>query len=200
MNKLAKCQQSGRKVFTAQDLGVLWGYADERKLYELIKYYVNTGQLYALARGLYALEAYDGKRLREDGDLLIEVANKLVPNSYISLYTALQLHGLAFQYYDEVYSVAGRTAVRMVKGIRFVYKKIKDDILFNESGVEKRGFIRMAGIERTICDSLYFFPNLGLEYAESARKERLLELVQIYGNRRLIQRIEKLAEGFDAEH
>jgi predicted transcriptional regulator of viral defense system len=200
MNKLATCQRSGKKVFTAQDLGVLWGYTDERNLYELIKYYVNSGHLYALARGLYSLEEYNEKNLREDSALLFEIANKLVPNSYISLYTAMRLHGLAFQYYDEMYSVAGRTAVRVVKGIRFIYKKIKDDILFNESGIEKRNFIRIAGVERTICDSLYFFPNLGLEYMEGAQKERLLEMARIYGNRQLTKRIAKLAEELNVEY
>lgn len=200
MNKLAKCQQPGKKVFTAQDLGVLWNYADERKLYELIKYYVNSRQIHALTRGLYSLKEYDEKSLREDGELLFEIANKLVPNSYISLYTAMHLHGLAFQYYDEIYSVAGRTAIRTVKGIRFVYKKIKDDILFNESGIEKKNFIRIADVERTICDSLYFFPNLGLEYAENAQKDRLLETAQIYDNRQLTKRIKRLMEDLDVEH
>lgn len=195
MNKLTQLHRTGKNIFTAQDLSALWKYDDERKLYELIKYYVNSKQIHRLTRGLYSLNEYSEQMLRQDGDLLFEMANKLVANSYISLFSALKIYGVVFQYYDEIYSVAGRTAVKTVKGIRFVYKKVKDDALFNDLGMIRKGAIRMASLERSICDSLYFFPTFGLEHVEGASKDKLLQAAQVYKNQELVKRIEKLMGG-----
>ena len=195
MNKLTQLHRTGKNIFTAQDLSALWKYDDERKLYELIKYYVNSKQIHRLTRGLYSLNEYSEQMLRQDGDLLFEMANKLVANSYISLFSALKIYGVVFQYYDEIYSVAGKTAVKTVNGIRFVYKKIKDDALFNDTGIVQKGAIRMASLERSICDSLYFFPALGLEHIEGVSKDKLLQAAQVYKNQELVKRIEKLMGG-----
>lgn len=194
MNKLVELQKTGRKVFTAQDLGVLWNYKNSRKLYELIKYYVNNKQIYRLAKGLYGLDEYDEESLRLDGNLLFEIANKLIRNSYISLFSALKFYGVIFQYYGEIYSVSSKPTVKMVKGVKFVYKKIKDDVLFNEMGIGKKEVFRMASIERAVCDSLYFFPKLGLEYVEGVNKEKIMKMAKIYSNQELIKRVKKLME------
>jgi len=195
MNKLAELQKTRRRVFTAQDLGVLWNYKDSRKLYELIKYYVNNKQIYRLSKGLYSLDEYDKDSLSLDSNLLFEVANKLVRNSYISLFTALKFYGVVFQYYGEIYSVSNKPAVKSIKGIRFVYKKIKDDVLFNDIGIIKKGLARIAGVERSICDSLYFFPKLGLEHVERVKKDKIMKVVEIYNNQELKKRVKKLMEG-----
>lgn len=200
MNKLVKLQRSGRNIFTAQDLSVLWNYKDERKLYELIKYYVNNKQIHRLTKGLYGLDEYDEEVLRLDSHLLFEIANKLVRNSYISLFSALKFYGVVFQYYDEIYSVANKSTVKTVKGIKFVYKRIKDDVLFNEAGIVKKGFIRIASVERAVCDSLYFSPQLGLEHVERIEKDKIWRVAKIYNNQALMKRVAKLLEKKNAEY
>jgi len=194
MNKIAQIQALGKRILTAQDLAVLWGYSDESKLFELIKYYVRTRQIFRLARGLYSVQAYNESALRQDASLLYEIANKLSPNSYVSFWTGLKREGVVFQYYDEIYSAAKRPMTREVCGIRFVYKKIKDAVLLEDLGIGKVGDSRVAGAERSIADTLYLYPNTGLESLGRAQKEILFQVAQIYQNKTLEAKIKKLWE------
>jgi len=162
MNKIVQIQASEKNVFSAQDLGVLWGYSDETKLFEIIKYYVRTGQIYKLTRGLYGKRQYSENDLRNDTSLQFEIANKLVPNSYVSLWTVLKNKGVVFQYYDEIYSVAKRSVVRTVLGVKFVYKQVKESVLLNDMGINVESGIRMASVKRAMEDVKYLFPKINI--------------------------------------
>lgn len=194
MNKIAQIQEAGRKIFTAQDLAVLWGYSDELKLFELIKYYLRTKQIFTLTRGLYSSLNYSVEDLRGNANLLYEIANKLVPNSYVSLWTILKREGVIFQYYDEIYSVSERTATRNVMGIRFVYKKIKDNVLFNDLGIVKVGDSCAAKLERAIADTVYLYPEFGLERMGHANKQLMDQVVKIYAKNIVKDKIKQLWE------
>lgn len=180
MNKIAQIQMTDKNVFSAQDLGVLWGYSDENKLFEIIKHYVRTNQIYKLARGLYSKKQYTGDDLRSDANLQYEIANKLVPNSYISLWTVLKREGVIFQYYDEVYSIAGRSVDRIVLGVNFVYKQIKESVLFNDLGITHDGKVRVASAERAIGDTKYLYPDVNLEKTDNLNNELLVKIGRIY--------------------
>jgi len=200
MNKLIELHKTDRLVFTAQDLGVIWQYSEERKLFELIKYYVRRKELFVLTRGLYALKDFseDEMRLRS---VQYAIANKLVPNSYVSLYTVLKAHGLTFQYFDAVYSVAGRSVSRVVKGVRFEYKKIKDDVLFNDWGMEENeGGLRVAKVARAVCDSLYLSPQLAIEYPDQLQRATMVAGAKIYQNKALLARVKELTERKNAKY
>ena len=100
ITNIEKLATSGKKVFTIEDLAVLWQIPERRKLIERIKYYLREKRLIHIAKGVYAYgQDYTS----------MDVAQKLVPLSYISLYTASQLHGLTFQYYTSVYSISLRS-------------------------------------------------------------------------------------------
>lgn len=200
MNRIAQIQTLDKKVFTAQDLAVLWGYSDELKLFELIKYYLKTKQIFTLTRGLYSSLNYSVEDLRGNANLLYEIANRLVPNSYISLWTALKREGVIFQYYNEIYSVAERGVVRQVKGINFVYKKIKDSVLMNDLGIVKVGQSRVAGVERAIGDTIYLFPSVKLEHTSLAKKKLLDKVVRMYDKKVVRAKVGQLWEESNAKH
>ncbi len=181
-------------VFTAQDVAVVWGYSDERKLYELIKHYVNRGEIYRLTKGLYSFNNYTKKDLESDSNLLFQVANKLMRNSYISLFTALEIHGVVFQYHGSIYSMADKSVEKVVKGVRFIYKKIKQGVLLSDEGVIEKDLVRIAGIERAVCDTLYSFPKLELENVNGVVKSGVVKIASIYDNKALLKRVKKLAE------
>jgi hypothetical protein len=170
MNKIAQIQASERNVFSAQDLGVLWGYSDQVKLFEVIKHYVRTEQIYRMARGIYCKKQYTEQDLRNDTNLQYEFANKLVPNSYVSLWTVLKNRGVVFQYYDGVYSVAARSVERVVLGVKFVYKQAKESVLLCDTGIDNQDGIRSASTERAIGDLAYLFPNIQVELLSEIRK------------------------------
>ena len=180
MNKIARVQASSKKVFSAQDLGVLWGYSDETKLFETIKHYVRTGQIYALARGLYSKNKYSEQDLRNDERLQYEIANKLVPNSYVSLWSVLKKEGVVFQYYDEVYSVAERSVERVVLDVKFVYKQVKGSVLLCDLGINNDGGIRLASRERAMGDTVYLYPSVQFEQMENINVKFLAEIRKIY--------------------
>lgn len=192
MNKLVKIERELGRVFTAQDLAVAWEYPDESKLFELIKYYVRRGQLVRLARGLYAKQDYSEEDLRADAGLLLEVANKLVPNSYVSLFTVLRTHGVVWQYYGEVYSVAESGRKRKVRGVEFVYRQAKLEILLSDDGLEKSGQVRLAGLERAILDTLYFYPEVNLDNLSKVKWGSLIKIARIYNNKALLKRVKEM--------
>lgn len=183
MNKLVAIATLGKKVFTAQDLAVLWGYTNERKLYELIKYYVKQKELFVLTRGLYATKQYTEQELRGDARLLMEIANKLIPNSYLSLFTVLRQQGVISQYYDEMYSVASRSVEREVVGVKFVYKRVKEEVLLNDLGIASQAGVRMASLERAVADMWYVYPKLNLENLARVDQVKIAEIIKIYAKK-----------------
>lgn len=181
MNKLVKVAKWGGMVFTAQELAVIWGYSDERKLFETIKYYVRSREFFAIARGLYAWQDYSEKEIRNNVALQYQIANKLIPNSYISLYTVLKSEGVIDQYYDTVYSVCERRASRAVKGVKFEYRRVKSNILWSDWGVNKGNGARVASLERAVLDTWYCEPSWELERTEKINVLQLREGAKYYG-------------------
>lgn len=180
MNKIAQIQASDRNVFSAQDLAVLWKYSDESKLFETIKHYVRTGQIYAIARGLYSKKKLTESDLRNNEKLQYEIANKLVANSYVSLWTVLKKEGVIFQYYDEVYSVAERSVERVVLGVKFIYKQVKESVLLCDLGILNENGNRLATVERAIGDMSYLFPRVHIEPTNDVNVKLLDEMRKIY--------------------
>lgn len=180
MNKLVQLATNRLRIFNAQDLGVIWGYSDQSKLFELIKYYARKGEFFTLARGLYSIEDYSEGDLRSDDKLLYEIANKLVPNSYVSLYTVLTREGVIHQYYDSVYSVANRKVTRTVKGVKFEYLRVKDSILFDDFGIKNENGVRYASLERAVLDSKYLHPRWQMDFLDKVNQKLLEKGAKIY--------------------
>lgn len=189
MNKLLLLNKTNRKIFSTQDLSVIWQEPDRRKLLESIKYYLRTEQIYQISRGIYSTEEYNAKDIEEDLELSFKTAQKISPNSYISLYTAMKYHGLIFQYYSEIYSIAERNIKREIFNEDFIFKTMKDDIFRNEEGILNREGYRIASKERSFCDSLYLFPNIGIDNIEILDEEKVWEISRIYDNKSLNKRI-----------
>lgn len=192
MNKLVAVANLEAEVFTAQDLSVIWGYTDERKLYELIKYYVRQKEIFVLTRGLYALEDYSQSDLRNQPQILMKIANRLVPNSYVSLFTILRQEGVIVQYYDEIYSVATRSVTRTVTGIEFVYQQVKEEVILSDLGVHNQGEIRFASLERAVTDMWYLYPKLHLENLSQVNLKKLKKIVDLYQKKVMREKLSEI--------
>jgi predicted transcriptional regulator of viral defense system len=185
MNKILQLNKTNKEIFSTQDLAVIWEEQDKRKLYETIKYYLRTNQLQQITRGIYSIEKLDEK----DTSLIFKISQKISPNSYISLYTALKYHGLIFQYYENIYSIGERNMEREVFNKKFIYKTMKDDIFRNEKGIISKNGYRIASKERALCDTLYLIPNVGIDNTESLDKKKVEEISRIYENKSLDKRL-----------
>lgn len=185
-NDISKMEQlalSGKKVFTTEDLSVIWQIPERRRLIELIKYYRREKRLTSVHKGIYAYgEDYTP----------LDIAQKLTPLSYISLYTASQIHGLTFQYYDTTYAISLKSKKYTAGNRDYIYHRVKELIFYNQLGLVNSGRYIIADKERTITDCLYVYPNFAFDNLEGIDKEKLLTLAKIYSNKMLEKRIREL--------
>jgi predicted transcriptional regulator of viral defense system len=189
MNKLLLLNRTNKKIFSTQDLAVIWKEPDKRKLLEIVKYYLRTDQLYQITNGIYSLERFTKEDISKNITLAFKISQKISPNSYISLYTALKYHGLIFQYYEDVYSIGQRNMEREVFNKKFIYKTMKNDIFRNEIGIISKDGYRIGTKERSFCDTLYLIPEATVDNIEALDFNRVDEISDIYDNKSLKRRI-----------
>lgn len=189
MNKILFLTKTNKKIFSTQDLAVIWKEPDKRKLLETVKYYLRTDQLYQITRGIYSLERFTKEDISKSITLAFKISQKISPNSYISLYTALKYHGLIFQYYEDIYSIGQRNMEREVFNKKFIYKTMKNDIFRNEIGIIYKDGYRIASKERSFCDTLYLIPEATVDNLETLDIDKVNEISNIYDNKALKRRI-----------
>jgi len=183
-----KILKTGKTVLDTQDLSIIWGISKtdylKTKVYRLVK----AGKLLKLARGLYTLA--------EKPDFM-ELANKIVVPSYVSFETVLGQNGVIFQYYGAVYSASRLNTTVKISGREFAYRKIKDGILLNNTGLINDGKRTYAIVERALVDTLYLFPDFSVDNLRPVKKNLAIKIAKMYGNKKLIERIKNLWEGED---
>lgn len=165
-------------VFGFSDLShAVPGYSGS-KLRSALKYAIRKGDLYRISKGIYSLSKEYSKQ---------EFANKYRSPSYIGLYTVLQQSGIVFQPYPSVYIIAERSEEIEIDSQKYIYRKIKNEILLNSTGIKNENNIQVATPERAICDKLYLD---GDEYFDNLRNidwDLMRELNgQVYDNNKII--------------
>lgn len=130
-------------------------------MYNAIYYAVKQKELYTISEGIYSFDSNYSKK---------EFGNKYRTPSYISLYTVLQESGIVFQPYTSIFVITNRSESVDIDGQRYVYRKIKDEILLNPLGIEQKDGVSTATVERAICDKIYLD---GVEYFDNLRNVNL---------------------------
>jgi hypothetical protein len=153
---LYKYTSPDQTVFSLAELSSVNPSYTGSKLNSAIKYFVKKNELTRLSKGLYTLNRNYSRQ---------EFANKFRIPSYISLYTILFEKGIVFQPYSSIYLVSNRSEKRNFDDTTFIYRKIKDEILLNPTGIDNSNGIYKASPERAICDKIYldndeYFDNL----------------------------------------
>ncbi len=187
---IEKLATSGKKVFTIEDLSILWKISERRKLIERIKYYLREKRLLHISKGVYAY----GQDYTP-----LDIVQKLVPLSYISLYTASQMHGLTFQYYETIYAISLRSKKYTINDQHYIYHKAKETIFYSQLGLTDNGRYIIADKERTICDCLYVFPGFYFDNLLGVDAEKLSLISKIYGNKRLENEVNALIKVINAQ-
>ena len=145
-------------VFTTTEIQSLLSIEDKKIVYNAVFYAVKKGELHQISEGIFA---FDREYSRQ------EFANKYRTPSYISLYCVLQKKGVVFQPYSSVYAVTNRSEKVEIDGQKYIYRKIKNDILLNHLGIEEVKGVYVATVERAVCDKLYLD---GDEYFDNLRE------------------------------
>jgi len=176
--------QAKNTVLTTKEIALIWGETDMDTIKARINYYVKKGKLYPLRRGVYAKEK-DYNRL--------ELATKIYTPSYVSLETVLRKEGIIFQHYEAIFVVSYLSRQITCNGQKYVFRKIKDPVLSNDLGVEKKEGYYMATKERAFLDALYLYKGYHFDNLNSIDWNLCFDIAPIYKKKSLINSLKSYA-------
>lgn len=181
--------RSQASVFTFKDILLATNEAKPQLLKRRLNYYVEQGELYHIRRGLYAKDKnYDR----------LELATKIFTPSYVSFETILREAGVIFQYYSTIFVASYQTKEIVCDGQAYSFKKIKDTILTNNAGIEKRGTYSVANKERAFLDMLYLNKDYHFDNLAPLDFDKVLALLPIYNNQRMAKMVNLYFKYFNA--
>lgn len=176
--------RSSNTVFTFKDISIIWGVTNRPSAIAGVNYYVKTGGLHRIRRGIYAKDKnYDR----------FELATKIYTPSYISFETVLAKAGIIFQYYGQIFAASYLTREITADRETYIYKKIKNAILTNGAGIEHKGNYSIASPERAFLDTIYLYKDYHFDNYKSLHWEKVFEILPIYGGN---SRMEKTVKNF----
>lgn len=179
---LIKIYQSPKTVLTAEEIAILWNETKPANLYAKLQYYVKHGSLLRLRRGIYAKNKDFNKK---------ELATKIFIPSYISFETVLREAGMIFQHYDSMFVASYVTRNIRVGDMRFCFRKIKNEALYNANGIVTENKFSQAMPERAFLDMIYLFPRYYFDNLDSLNWDTCRDLAPLYGNKQLQKRLER---------
>lgn len=179
---LSKILRAKNTVFTFKDISLLWRETDVNLVKRRISYYVKTGKLYPIRRGIYAKDKnYDQ----------FELATKIYTPSYISFETVLAKAGIIFQYYEQIFIASYLSREITIDDKRYTYKKIKDSILTNNLGIEIKDNYSLATPERAFLDVIYLYKDYHFDNLSLLNRQKVFEIVPIYNSKTMEKRVQK---------
>jgi len=181
-NSLAQLYKTQKTVFTTKDLSLIWCEKNKDNLKSKIFYYVKKGSLLRLSKGIFAVD--------KDYNLK-ELANSIYSPSYISFETVLREAGVIFQYYEVVFLAGPWSKKREIDGQEFIFRKLKDTVLYNQKGIVNKKGYSQALPERAFLDMIYAFPNYYFDNLRGINWEKCEDIISIYKNKQLIKRFEE---------
>jgi len=178
----AKLYKYSKTILTTKDLALIWEETNKNNLKAKISYYVKKGVLVKIRRGIFSKDNHYDER---------ELASSMYLPSYISFETVLRDSGVIFQHYDSIF-VACQWSKNIKIGDRtFIFRKLKDEILFNTSGIIFENNYSVATPERAFLDMIYLFPKYYFDNLEGINFEKCFEIAKIYKNGRMIKELNK---------
>ena len=184
---ITKLYKSSKTILSNKDLALIWQENDKGSLYAKTSYYVKQKALIRLTRGIFAKNKdYDSK----------ELATSIYTPSYISFETVLREAGVIFQHYETIFIASKWPKTIKIDKYKIVFRKLKDSVLFNPTGIINKGNYGIATAERAFLDMIYLFPNYYFDNLKSIDWQKCDEIVKIYNNKKLIKRLDKYRKNY----
>jgi hypothetical protein len=180
-NMLYKILNDSRTVYTLPDIAMLAGESNFESVNDKINYYVKTNRLNRPRKGIYTKSNYNP----------LELACKLYTPSYISLEYVLQQTGIIFQYGSTITAVSYLSRKLSIDNNAYSYRKIKNEIIVDTTGINQVNNVNIASPERAFLDTLYLNSNYYFDNLSVLNKERVAELLPVYGSKALEVRVKK---------
>ena len=178
--------RSSRTVFTFKDISLMWRNTDKKAVIAGINYYVSTGQLHRIRRGIYAKDKNYDKT---------ELACRIYTPAYVSFETVLTRAGINFQYYGQIFIASYLAREIVVDGQVYQYRKIKNTLLTDSAGVLNKDGIAIATTERAFLDTLYLNADYHFDNLASLNWDKVFDMLPLYNNKRMTRKVQ---EFFDA--
>ncbi len=170
-----------RTVYTLPDIAMLVEESNFESINDKVNYYAKTNRLKRPRKGIYVKGDYNP----------LELACRLYTPSYISLEYVLQKAGVIFQYDSTITAVSYLSRKLTIDNNNYSYRKIKNEIMVDNAGIEHVDNINIATPERAFLDTLYLNSNYYFDNLRMLNKELVAKLLTIYGSKALDARVKK---------
>lgn len=175
------------------------GDVDPRDITRQLSRWTSSGKLVQLRRGLYTFGGAEARGRRSPDPY--EIANRLVPGSYVSLSSVLARESLIPEYVPTTTSVTvGRTARYVTPLGTFVYQHVRPSMLWGyEAAIGSAArSVRVAVPEKALIDLVYLDPEAsGMPYMRELRLQNLdrlrLDVLATMAERCGVRRVIKAA-------
>jgi hypothetical protein len=181
-NTILEIYKLPKTVFTLKEIALILNIDNFNNLKAKINYYVKKKMLLSVRKGIYVKPNYDPW----------ELACKLYTPSYISLETILQKEGIIFQYSQNITGISYLSRNIKIENHNIVYRKIKNSLLLNSTGINILDNQSIASKERAVLDCLYLYGDFYFDNISNIDKVKLSKLAIIYNSPILLKRIERM--------
>lgn len=182
--------KSNNTVFSFKEILLTSGESNPALLRRRIYSYIKNGQLYGIRRGLYAKDKNYNK---------LELATKIFIPAYVSFETVLAEAGVTFQHYSQIFVASYQTKEIDCDGQIFSFKKLKINILNNNSGIENKGFYSIASKERAFLDVVYLNKDYHFDNLSPLDWDKVFSILPMYENKRMTKKVNQYYKDFKSK-
>lgn len=150
--RFAQLASMGEMVFTTQNLATIWGIRNRATLRITLARYVKRGLMHRIWKGLYCIG--DPRKINP----WVLGIRALGTYCYVSSETVLFDAGTLNQRPYEITLVSNVSKRFTLLGQNYRSRKMKDSLLYDDTGIEIKNGIRVATPNRAKRDLSYFNP------------------------------------------
>ena len=181
--------RSKNSVFSTKDIALLWRETQSGATLVRLNYYVKTGKLIRIRRGIYVKDKNYDK---------YEFATKIFRPSYVSFETVLGASGMTFQYYGNIFIASYLKREIKCDSQTYSFVKMKDTILSNPKGIDQTGEYAIASKERAFLDTIYRSKKYYIDNLSPLDWDKVFEILPIYNNKKIAKTVQKYYEDYKA--
>jgi len=171
-----------KTIFSTKEIALLWNEENSVAVRNRLNDYVKNGKLIRLRRGLYSKDKNYDK---------FELAVNIYTPSYISFETVLYKAGAIFQYYNSIFVASYLARDINVDNQKYSYRKIKDTILTNQSGIKRNNNYYIASPERAFLDVVYLNKGYHFDNLSPIEWDKVFEILPVYKNKAMEKRVKE---------
>ncbi len=161
MYRINELIKSDRNIYHTNDLAILWDISNKNTLYTIIKRYVQKGVFIPIYKGLYSTVPVSELDPLELGRAVIH------RYAYLTTESVLAQEGIITQATYAYTFASSLSRKATFWDFSFVFRKLKDEYLYNPTGIVKKDGNFVATLERAVADMLYFNPKYHFDFFES---------------------------------